>query len=81
MISDELRVPALKRFGARAAVAATRAGVDILLFGNSGGEAEYDALLAEVRSGRVSRRTIERQVKRITTLKRWIASAGGTNTR
>ena len=77
VISDELKVPGLRRLGLRAASAATRAGVDLLLFANSSGEAEYRALLADVKAGRVRRGTVERQVRRIAALKRWIA-AGGT---
>jgi len=74
VISDEFRVPALKRFGIAAARAATRAGVDVLLFASSSGEAEYRALLADAKAGRVSRRTLERQVRRIAALKAWIAA-------
>lgn len=77
VISDELKVPGLARFGARAASAATRAGVDLLLFASSSGEAEFGALLADVKAGRVRRSVVERQVRRIAALKRWIA-AGGT---
>jgi len=77
VISDELRVPGLRRFGAGAASAATRAGVDVLLFANSSGDPEYRMLLADVRAGRVRPRLVERQVTRIIALKRWIAAGGG----
>ena len=73
VISDELRVPGLRRYGVHAAAAATRAGVDVLLFANSDGESEYRALLAAVKSGGVRRRLVEQQVRRIAALKRWIA--------
>lgn len=74
VVSDELRVPGLRRFGVQTAAAATRAGVDVLLFGNSGGEAEYRSLLNDVKAGRVRRRLVEQQVRRIVRLKRWIAA-------
>ena len=73
VISDELRVPGLRGYGVHAAAAATRAGVDVLLFANSDGEQEYRALLAAVKSGDVRRRLVEQQVRRIAALKRWIA--------
>ena len=74
VISDELRVPALKPFGAGTAGAATRAGVDLLLLASNDGEAEYRALLADVTSRRVPRRLVEQQVRRIARLKAWIAA-------
>jgi beta-N-acetylhexosaminidase len=73
VISDELRVPGLRRYGIHASAAATRAGVDVLLFANGDGEPEYRALLAAVKSGGVRRRLVEQQVRRIAALKRWIA--------
>ena len=76
VISDELRVPGLARFGPHRASAATRAGVDVVLFANSDGEAEYRTLLADVRAGRVRRRLVERQVRRIAALKHWISTGG-----
>ena len=75
IISDELAVPGLRRFGSRAAGLASTAGVDLLLYANTDGAQAYDALLADVRAGRVKRSTIERQVQRIIALKRWIARA------
>jgi beta-N-acetylhexosaminidase len=77
VVSDELRAPALRPLGAAVAGAATRAGVDLLLFANSDGEAEFHALLADVRARRLSRRLVERQVRRVIALKRWIAAGGG----
>ncbi len=77
VISDELRVPGLARFGPQRASAATRAGVDVVLFANGDGEAEYRALLSDVGAGRVRRQLVERQVRRIAALKHWI-SAGGS---
>ena len=76
VISDELRVPGLQRLGRDAAGAATRAGVDVLLFASATGtgESEYHALLADVKAGRVRRSLVEQQVRRIASLKRWIAS-------
>jgi beta-N-acetylhexosaminidase len=76
VISDELRVPGLRRFGSDAAAIATRAGVDVLLFASATGTgaAEYRALLAAVKAGRVRRSLVEQQVRRIASLKRWIAS-------
>ncbi|MEA2496886.1 MAG: beta-N-acetylhexosaminidase [Thermoleophilaceae bacterium] len=77
VISDELHAPALKRFGASTAAMATRAGVDLLLFANSSGEAEFRALLTDSDAGRVTHRLLERQVRRIIALKRWIATSTG----
>ena len=74
IISDELAVPGLKGYGDRTAGLVTTAGVDVLLFANSDGAPAYDALLADVRAGRVRRATVERQVQRIIALKRWISA-------
>jgi beta-N-acetylhexosaminidase len=74
VISDELRVPRLQRFGTHTAGTATRAGIDVLLFAGASGEVEYHSLLAGVKAGRVRRSLVERQVRRIASLKRWIAS-------
>ena len=77
VISDELAVPGLRRFGRRAGGLASAAGVDLLLYANSDGAAARRSLLADVRAGRVRRSTIERQVERIIALKRWIAAGSG----
>jgi beta-N-acetylhexosaminidase len=74
VISDELHVPGLRPFGSATAAAATKAGVDLLLFANSSGEDEFRDLLADVKAGRLTRRLLERQVKRVAALKRWVAS-------
>jgi beta-N-acetylhexosaminidase len=73
VISDDLNVPGLRRFGDAAARMATNAGVDVLMFASGDGTSAYRALLHSVRSGAVDRSLVRRQVRRIIDLKRWIA--------
>jgi beta-N-acetylhexosaminidase len=75
LISDDLGVPALRRFGADTPQLVTKAGVDILLYASTDAGTAYRSLLRDLRSGRIERSRVEGQVRRIIRLKRWIARA------
>ncbi len=72
-ISDDLEAPAFAARGGPtgAAVAAARAGVDLLLFARSyrAGARATDALAAAVRAGGVERAALERSMRRVLALR------------
>jgi beta-N-acetylhexosaminidase len=72
-ISDDLEAPAFAGYGGAsgAAVRATRAGVDLLLFARTyaGADRAARALAAAVREGRVDRRELERSRERVVALR------------
>jgi beta-N-acetylhexosaminidase len=76
-ISDDLDTPAAATFGSPAArgVAATRAGVDLLLFAQSpaDGRQAGRALAAAARSGALNRRALERSADLVLTQRRRLA--------
>jgi len=64
-ITDALDAPALKRYGSlgRRGVLATRGGVDLLLYGDSGGSA-VGSVVKAVRSGSVKKAALRSSVRR-----------------
>jgi beta-N-acetylhexosaminidase len=72
-ISDDLEAPALAGFGGASgsAVAATRAGVDLLLFARTyeGADRAARGLAEAVRAGRVDRGALERSLGRVLALR------------
>src|SRR5581483_10978079 len=64
-ITDALDAPALNRYGSlgRRAVLATKAGVDLLLYGSSGGSA-VGSVVKAVRSGSISKAALRSSVRR-----------------
>ncbi|MGI8800573.1 MAG: glycoside hydrolase family 3 N-terminal domain-containing protein [Solirubrobacteraceae bacterium] len=77
-ISDDLDTPAAARLGSPAAraVAATRAGVDLLLFAQSQGDAARGgrALAAAVRTHQLDRAELERSADLVVALRRRLAA-------
>ena len=73
-ISDDLDTPAAAAFGGPGTrgLAATRAGIDLLLFAQSqsDGAAAARALTASVRAGRLNRRALERSADLVVALRR-----------
>jgi beta-N-acetylhexosaminidase len=77
-ITDALESVAVRDFGgpARAGLAATRAGVDLLLFADPGAAREsHRALSRGLRSGRLSRRAFEESAGRVLRLRARLAAA------
>jgi beta-N-acetylhexosaminidase len=72
-ITDDLQVPSMSEYGApgRRARAAARAGVDLLLFAQtgSGGAAAKDALARSIAAGSLDRAASERSVARVLALR------------
>lgn len=77
-ISDAFDSPALAR-QSRPARQALRAGVDLLLFGQSESAAAsaFEKLTDDLRTGRVARRRIERGTRRIIAFKRQVDRTSG----
>ncbi len=76
-ITDDIRVRALRRFGSLAANGreATQAGNDLLLYcgGYSTGAGSADALVRDVRAGRLSTSAARASVRRILALRAELA--------
>lgn len=75
-ITDALNSVAVRAFGgpAKAGLAATRAGVDLLLFADANaGVRAYNALLRRLRSGSLSRSTFEKSATRTLRLRHRLA--------
>ena len=71
-MSDDLERPTEQATPGAAAVAAARAGIDIILVSStaSAGVSTYQALLTAAQSGQIPRQTIEAAYARIVELKR-----------
>lgn len=80
VITDDLDVTAMRRLAGPAtlAVRATAAGNDLLLFAQDPGRARrgLGAVVAAVRAGRLSRAELVASVRRVTALRRALASRG-----
>jgi beta-N-acetylhexosaminidase len=76
-ITDDISVPAMRRFGSLAANGreATQAGNDLLLYcgGYSNGAGSADALVRDARAGRVSTSALRASVRRILALRAELA--------